>query len=113
MNRPLALACASLIAVAAISVTAWAQPADVIHFSLAPDHGDATKIRATFDRDGGRHRQNNWSTGFRPSELTGLEVASFRAAGTRPIHFAIVREAGRLDCAGNGGGNSASGNCRF
>ena len=40
-------------------------------------------------------------------------MSSFRASGTRPIHFAIVREAGRLDCAGNGGGGYAAGNCRF
>jgi hypothetical protein len=113
MNRSLALACASLLTVAAVSATAGAQPADVIHFSLEPDHGDAARIHATFGRDGDRHRHNSWSTGFLPSELTGLEVSSFRAAGTRPIHFAIVREAGRIDCAGSGGTNSAAGNCQF
>jgi hypothetical protein len=113
MNRPLALACASLLGVAALSVTAAAQPTDTIRFSLEPERGDAARIHASFrnDRDGRHH--NNWSTGFLPSELTGLEVSSFRASGTRPIHFSIVREAGRLDCAGNGGGNIGSGDCRF
>ena len=113
MNRPLALACASIFAVAAIAVTATAQPAQPIRFSLAPETDNPGKIQATFrtDRDG-RH-DNNWSTGFTPSELQGLEVSSFRGPGTRPVHFAIVREAGRLDCAGNGGGSSAEGNCRF
>ena len=48
-----------------------------------------------------------------PSELIGLEVSSFRAPGSRPLHFAIAREAGRLDCAGNGGNSAAVGNCRF
>jgi hypothetical protein len=113
MKRPLALACASLLAGAVLSVTASAQPANLIHFSLEPQRGDATKIRASFrdDRDG--RRKNNWSTGFLPSELTGLEVSSFRASGSRPLHFAIVREAGRLDCSGNGGGNYATGDCGF
>ena len=113
MNRPFALACASLLSVAALSVTAAAQPSEVIRFSLEPERDDAARIHANFrdDRDGRRH--NNWSTGFLPSEMAGLEVSSFRGSGTRPIHFAIVREAGRLDCDGNGGGNSAAGACRF
>jgi hypothetical protein len=113
MNRPLALACATLLTGAVLSVTASAQPADLIHFSLEPQRGDATKIHASFSdgRDGRRH--NNWSTGFLPSELTGLEVSSFRASGSRPLRFAIVREAGRLDCSGNGGGNYATGDCAF
>lgn len=113
MNRPLALVCASLIAAAGVSVAVRAQAVNPITFSLEPKRGDSEKIQASFraDRDG--HRDSNWSTGFLPSELVGLEVSSFRAAGTRPLHFAIVREAGRLDCAGTGGGESASGNCRF
>src|SRR6185369_17816319 len=35
------------------------------------------------------------------------------AVGSRPLRFAIVREAGRLDCAGQGGDNYAHGNCSF
>ena len=113
MNRPLALACSSLLAVAALSVTARAQPSDAIRFSLDAESGGPGKIQGTFrsNRDGRHH--NNWSTGFTPSELTGLEVSSFRSAGSRPIHFSIIREAGRLDCVGNGGGGKADGDCRF
>jgi len=113
MNRPFALASAFAVAAAGVSATTASQPADLIHFSLKPQGGDETRIRATFGGDRGGRHENVWSTGFRPSELTGLEVSSFRAAGTRPLHFAIVREAGRLDCVGNGGGNLAEGNCRF
>jgi len=40
-------------------------------------------------------------------------VTGFRATGAHPLHFAIIREAGRIDCEGSGGGGSASGNCRF
>lgn len=113
MNRPIALACASVLAAATLSMTAAAQSAELIHFSLEPERGTPAKIRASLRDDRNGHRDNNWSTGFLPSELAGLEVSSFRASGTRPIHFAIVREAGRLDCAGNGGGGYAAGNCRF
>src|SRR4051812_9445287 len=113
MNRPLALACASLLTLATFSVTAAAQSADTIHFSLEPERSDSAKIHASFRSDDDARHHNNWSTGFMPSELMGMEVSSFRAAGSRPLHFAIVREAGRLDCAGNGGGGYARGNCRF
>jgi hypothetical protein len=92
---------------------AGAQPGDGIRFSLEPQHGDTAKIRANFRKDSDRADHDNWSTGFLPSELVGLEVSSFRAAGSRSLHFSIIREAGRLDCAGNGGGNYAAGNCRF
>lgn len=113
MNRPLTFAFASVFAIATLSVTAAAQQSDTVHFTLQAQRDDATRIHATFDGSRkGRHK-NMWSTGFLPSELTGLEVSSFRGAGTRPIHFAIVREAGRLDCAGTGGGSTAEGNCRF
>src|SRR5437763_14093246 len=113
MNRPLALACSAFLAVAALSATAWSQPSDSLRFSLEPQRGDPARIRAEFRQDNDGKRHNNWSTGFLASELVGLEVPSFRAPGTRPLHFAIVREAGRLDCAGNGGASVAAGTCRF
>ena len=112
MNRPLAFICALLFACLTISSTCVAQPADWIHFALEPERGNPAKIHATF-RDGGREHNNNWSTGFAPSELVGLDGPFFHGPGTHPLRFAIVREAGRLDCSGNGGGNHADGNCRF
>jgi hypothetical protein len=90
-----------------------AQPADEVRFTLEPGHRDPAKIHASFRTERSNHEDNNWSTGFMPSELIGLEVSSFRAAGSRPLHFAIAREAGRLDCAGNGGNSMAIGTCRF
>ena len=113
MSRVFKLVCASLLTAATLSATAAAQSGDSIRFSLEPQRGDPASVRADFRSDGSSNRDNHWSTGFRPSELTGLEVSSFRAAGTRPIHFALIREAGRLDCAGSGGDNHATGTCRF
>jgi hypothetical protein len=96
-----------------VSSACIAQTGDWVHFTLEPQRSDPAKIRASFrDRDAGADK-SNWSTGFMPSDLIGLEVSSFRASGTRPLHFAIVREAGRLDCTGNGGAAYAAGNCRF
>jgi hypothetical protein len=113
MNRPLALIFALLCALVTVSSACVAQPADLIRFTLEPSSKDPAKIKANFHEQRDDRDHNNWSTGFMPSDLIGMEVSSFHNAGTRPLHFAIVREAGRLDCAGNGGNNFAAGNCRF
>lgn len=113
MNRPIAFICALMCALVTVSSACAAQSDDVIRFTLDPQRGDDAKIQARFSEDRDVRNHDNWSTGFRPSDLVGLEVSSFRGAGSRPIRFSIAREAGRLDCAGTGGGQHASGNCRF
>lgn len=115
MDRCLAFFFALLCASLTVSSACVAQPTDWVGFTLEPERGDPGKLHASFrdvERDRDRNR-NSWSTGFEPAHLIGLDVAGFRAAGTRPLRFAIVREAGRLDCAGNGGSSYARGNCRF
>jgi hypothetical protein len=112
MNRYLAFFLALVFASISVSSACVAAPSDWIDFSLKTERG-SDKVQASFRNDNRGHHANNWSTGFRPSELVGLDVAGFHAAGTRPLHFAIVREAGRLDCAGNGGHARAPGNCGF
>lgn len=113
MNRCVAFFFALLCAALTVSSACVAQSPDGIHFSLERDRDHAGKIRAEFRDERATRDRSDWSTGFMPSDLIGLEVSSFRAAGTRPLHFAVVREAGRLDCAGNGGNEYAAGNCRF
>ena len=113
MNRCLALIGAVLLAAISVSSACMAAPADLIHFTLEPERGSSGSIHASFREEAGPGERNNWSSGFMPSELVGLEVSSFRAPGTRPLRFAVIREAGRLDCSGNGGNNHAAGECRF
>lgn len=113
MNRPLAFVFALLIAFLTVSSACMADPADTIRFQLASEEGNPSRLQATFRNNENGRQHNNWSTGFMPSDLIGLDVSSFRGTGSRPVHFAIAREAGRLDCAGAGGGGNASGNCRF
>lgn len=113
MNRLLAIVFALLCATVSVSSACLAQSPDLINFTLQPERNNSAKIHASFTHEGRGRYENSWSTGFMPSELIGMEVSSFHAAGTRPLHFAIVREAGRLDCAGNGGNGYASGDCRF
>ena len=113
MNRSLAFICALLCAFVSVSSACASQSPDWIRFTLEHQRSNPAKLRASFREQTKDADKSNWSTGFMPSELVGLEVSSFRAAGSRPLHFAIVREAGRLDCAGNGGNNFAVGTCRF
>src|SRR4051812_3653529 len=110
MNRCLAFLFAICCAVLSVSSACIAQPIEWLHFTLAPSQ-EAGAVRADFrgEIDGQKH--DNWSSSFRTADLVGLDLAGFRAAGSRPLRFAIVREAGRLDCTGQGGASYAAGNC--
>lgn len=112
MTRFVALIMALLFASITVSSACVAAPSDWIHFTLEPS-GRSGTIQASFRTGDNGRDTSNWSTGFRPSELVGLDAAGFRTTGSRPLQFAIAREAGRLDCAGHGGDSYAAGNCRF
>jgi hypothetical protein len=112
MNRFVALIGALLFAFISIASACSAAPTQWIHFTLEAQRGGASEIRASF-RNEARGRNNNWSTDFRQFDLAGLDLASFRAPGARPLRFSVVREAGRLDCSGHGGKSYAAGNCSF
>lgn len=114
MNRPLAFACALLLTLVSVtSACLAATPTDWISFSVDPERGDSGRLHARFSDDWRSHGDSNWSTDFPVSELAGLDLASFHAPGTRPLRFSITREAGRLDCAGDGGNHHLAGNCSF
>lgn len=113
MNRAFALIGALLLAFISISSACTAAQSEWIHFTLEPSHRNADIIRADFRKEGNERGENNWSTDFRSSDFVGLDVAGFRGAGSRPIRFAVIREAGRLDCAGHGSESYAAGNCSF
>jgi len=112
MNRCLAFLCALMFAFVSVSSACMAAPSDWIRFNLRAERG-GSMIHADFHDESRGHDENHWSSGFKPSELIGLDVNGFYQAQARPLRFSVVREAGRLDCAGNGGGANASGNCRF
>ena len=113
MNRPLAMIFAVMLAMLTVTSTCLAESGQQVQFRLEPEHGNSGKIRASFRKDWDGRNHDNWSTGFMPSDLIGLEVSSFHGAGSRPLHFSVIREAGRLDCGGNGGNGYATGNCTF
>ena len=113
MNRLLAFIGALIFAFISVSSACTAAPAEWTRFTLEPQHGEAGMIHATFRNEARGRDENHWSTSFRPAELAGLDLAGFRGAGSRPLRFAVIREAGRLDCSGHGGESYAGGNCSF
>jgi len=113
MNRCLAFLAAVLLAFISVSSACTAQSAEWIHFTLEPKSSVAGEIQASFRSGAREHEENNWSTGFRPSDLVGLDLAGFRGAGSRPLRFSVIREAGRVDCSGHGGESYAAGYCSF
>ena len=113
MNRIYALIGALLLAFITVSSACTAASPEWIHFTLEPQRGGGDRIEARFRNEERGPDHDNWSTDFRPSELSGLDVAGFRGAGSRPLRFALIREAGRLDCSGHGGDGYAAGYCSF
>ena len=110
MTRLLAFLAAVLVSILAVS-SATASEIRTIRFSLEPAR-QAGKIQASFSASHDRNH-NRWNTDFAQSQLVGLDLARLRAAGNQAVRFALIREAGRLDCAGTGGRSRASGACRF
>ena len=114
MQRCLAFLFAVFLTTLSVASACTAASSEWIGFTLQSAR-EPDRIRASFrDDERGRDRDNErWSNTFAISELAGLDVTSFRSPGSRPLRFAIVHEAGRLDCAGQGGGSYARGNCGF
>ena len=111
MTRLFAFLAAMLVSIIAIT-SATASEAGTIHFRLDASRSSAGKVRASFSSSG-RDGDNHWSTDFTARDLAGLDLNRLRARGNQSLRFALVREAGRLDCAGTGGHSTASGDCRF
>ncbi len=114
MQRCLAFLFAVFLTTLSVASACTAASSEPIGFTLEAARKQ-DRLRASFrddERDGDRDN-HRWSSTFAISEFVGLDVTSFRRSGSRPLRFAIVREAGRLDCAGEGGGSYARGNCGF
>src|SRR5687768_13264081 len=102
MYRTLAFVAAMLVSVIASRATSVAMPTHNIRFALQPSDrpGD---VQLTL-RSGNDRHNNNISSTFRSSQLAGLNP---RWTSGGPVSFALVREAGRVDCAGTARGGKA------
>ena len=113
MTRLFAFAAALLLSGVAVSsacTAVSAAPAGQVRFRLDPERNG--EVQASFV-GGGDHNKNQWSSNFRPDQLAGLDLARLRSGGDHAVQFAIIRDAGRLDCSGSGGNSRASGACNF
>jgi len=109
MTRMLAFIAALLLTAITVSSACVASSSMPLEFTIQPARS-ANSLQVHFDRayERGNH---NWSSSFRPAELAGLNLAALNGSVTRPLRFAVVREAGRIDCAGTGGNAMARGTC--
>ena len=113
MNRCLAFLLALVLASVSVASACTAASNEWIRFKLEPAHAGGGALQASFRDDSRPGHDDNWSSSFAPSEFVGLDVSGFRSVGTRPLRFAVIREAGRLDCSGQGGNSYATGYCSF
>jgi len=99
---------ATAVAVLALSVgAACAQPAggpQSIDWSIqrGGSTSDASRVQLTIESRWGSHSRSSWSNDRPIAELSGLTDAGMLGP-PHPVRFALIRDAGRLDCAGTAG----------
>ena len=82
-----------------------------IRWSIAPQGTrDGTELQLTIESRWSPGSDSIWSDSRTIGELSGLTAAQLRGP-TQQAHFALVRDAGRLDCSGTAGGLTGRGSC--
>ena len=106
-------ACAPAVT-ASFPVPAAAEQVQSINWSFETNGPgkDGSEVQLTVDSRWGPGNHSTWSNSRRVDELQGLTRAQLMGPA-QPVRFALVREAGRLDCAGTAGGGRGSGACSF
>lgn len=88
------------------------QVPDRVAWTITPNEGgNDDRVQFTMSYRNGRSN-SMWSNTTELSELGGLTAAQLAGDGT-PIHFQIVREAGRFVCEGTARRSRGTGQCRF
>lgn len=109
MTRMLAFIAALLLTAITVSSACVARSTGPLQFTIEPRNSGEVHIRFSRERNG--HSESNWESSFPAAELAGLNLAALDSYGTQPLQFALVRDAGRVDCAGTGGNQMARGSC--
>ena len=107
-------AAASAVTIAFHSPSVAAPQPDSIRWTVEQirSSGGSDDIQLTIDSRWGIGNHSVWSDSRHLGELHGLGPAQLQG-GAQPVRFALVREAGRLDCSGTAGGGRGSGPCAF
>jgi len=111
MNRITAFLLAVLLTSITVTSACMANvPPQQLAFTLSNEGGPG-RVQARFRKAG--QDDHSWSSGFAEPQLAGLDGQAFRSAGSHQLRFAVIRESGRMDCAGTGGSSYATGLCNF
>jgi hypothetical protein len=104
--------CSSVVALAAVA--AAEERVGTIDWSIerGGSQADGSRVQLTIESRWSAHSQSTWSNDRSIAELRGLTAAQVTGPSA-PVRFALVGDAGRLDCAGNAGRLSGSGTCGF
>ncbi len=108
-----------LIVLAALNVTALSNPSgglaaniDTMRFELEPRRDKPQRVQLNLRGEGEKNRGSMTGSDFEYREL-GLSPASLNHEGSRPLRFALIRDAGRADCYGTSQRGRGTGQCRF
>jgi hypothetical protein len=110
MTRTLAFLAAILMTTVTVTSSCLANSPEDLRFTLQPSERRADQVNLSI-RSGREARHNGMTSSFEVAELTGLDASRLISGG--PVSFALLREAGRVDCAGDASGRKAEGGCRF
>ena len=89
------------------------RPLGAIRWSIDDsDRRDDGQVQLSFRTGDGARNNSNWSSGYDLDELQGLSRGQL-AGASQPVRFALLREAGRLDCSGSAGNRQGVGTCSF
>ena len=109
MHRSLALCIALVLTTVSIATTGFAAEVGALRFDFTETGSDRLQLDLRRDDQPNNSIGSTITTG----ELGGLNRGAFRASDGTPVSFALVREAGRLDCAGRMERRHGRGTCRF
>jgi len=110
MTRTLAFLAAILLTTLTVTTSCLANSPEDLRFTLRPSTGGSGDVTLQI-RSGSDAQHSGMTSSFRSAELTGLDQSRLYSGG--PVQFALIREAGRVDCSGNASGRKAEGRCRF
>ena len=109
MHRSLAICFALILTAVSIATAGFAAEVGPLRFEVS----EAGKDRLQLSLRRGTAPNSSVSSSFDARELAGLDRAALSGRDDAPVSFALVREPGRLDCAGRAQARQARGTCRF
>lgn len=109
MHHSLAICFAMILTTVSIATAGFAADVSTLRFEVSEAGND--RLQLSLRREIAPN--SSISSSFNVSELAGLDRAALRGRDGTPVTFALVREAGRLDCAGRAEARRARGTCRF